>query len=96
MPAFNDLIGTLVEKVKLCCGVLFNLVKKLHTLRVLDLLLFANLLRLLMVVVPFVVELVLQNFIFRILSLFFLRFKLLIVFFEVLINITSVVPPSAR
>ena len=96
MPAFDDLIGALVEKVKLCRGVLLNLVQKFHTLRVLDLLLFANLFRLLMVVIPFVVELVLQNFIFRILSLFFLRFKLLIVFFEVLINITSVVPPSAR
>jgi len=95
LPAFYDLIGALVEKVKLCRGVLLNLVQKLHTLRILDLLLFANLFRLLMVVIPFVVELVLQNFIFRILSLLFLRFKLLIVFFEVLINITSIVSPSA-
>lgn len=44
--------------MKLSGGVLLNLVQKLHTLRVLDLLLLANILRLLMVVIPFVVELI--------------------------------------
>ena len=92
LPAPDDLISTLVKEQKLSCRVLLHLVQQLHIVLVFCFLLFTNFFWFLMVVVSLVMKLILQNIVFWVLSYLLLRFKLLIWFFKVLIDVTRVVP----
>ena len=95
MPAFNDSIRTLLKKYKFTSWVAFDLIEQGHIFQKFDFLLFANFFRFLMIIISFVVELVLEDFVLALLRYFLLLFEFLVGFFKVVVNVTGVVPASA-